>query len=230
MAKKNETMQPKNGLTRRKFLLGAAGVSVVAVGGGGYWATRSPEINFIETRYAPPNAEAPRVLVAYASQYGSTGGVADAIAQSCFEQGAAADVQRVGSVSSVSDYDAVIIGAPVISDEWMLDARDFVKKHRAELAGCPVAYFLTCMTLALSTDEEERTDQVKYLESIQRDFPEVTPMELGLFAGALDYGKMSLAMNVLYRVFSEDDTDGDYRDFPAIRAWASALYPSLIGA
>jgi menaquinone-dependent protoporphyrinogen oxidase len=230
MAKKNETTQPNKGLTRRKFLLGAASVSVVAVGGGSYWATRSPEISFIETSYAQPIAEAPRVLVAYASQYGSTGGVADAIAQSCFEQGAAAEVRRGGNVSSVSDYDAVIVGAPVISDEWMPDARDFVKKHRAELSGRPVAYFLTCMTLALSTDEDERADQVKYLERIQQDFPEVTPIELGLFAGALDYGKMSPAMNVLYRVFSEDDTDGDDRDLPAIRAWASTLYPRLIGA
>ena len=220
----------KKGLTRRKFLIGTAGVSVVACAGLGYWGTRAPEINFIETSYASTDTESSRILIAYASQYGSTGGVADAMAQALHEQGAAVDVRRVGNVQNVTAYDAVLVGAPVISEEWMPDARDFVKQNRDALAAIPTAYFLTCMTLALSPNEDDHNKIAEYLQKIECDFPETAPVELGLFAGAVDYGKMSPAMSVLYRVFSEDDTEGDYRDFDAIRAWAAALYPHLINA
>ncbi len=224
----NQKKTTNKGLTRRQFLIGAAGASVVACTGVGYWGTHGPEINFIETSYGIPSATTPHILIAYASQYGSTGGVADAVAQALHEQGAAVDVRRVDDVRNITSYDAVLVGAPVISDEWMPEARDFVRKQRGVLAAVPTAYFLTCMTLALSNDEDDRRDIARHLEKIENDFPETAPVELGLFAGALDYNKMSPAMNVLYRLFSEDDTSGDYRDFDAIRAWATSFYPRLI--
>lgn len=221
-------MSESKRITRRQFLIGATGVSVVVIGGTGYWATRQPEITFIEKTYGDHNTSEHSILVAYASQYGTTSGVADAIGQAFFEQGAAVDVRRVENVSNVEQYDAVVIGAPIQTEEWKTEARDFVKKHRDMLSTVPVAYFLTCMTLALSTDDEERADMVKPLEKIDKDFPEIGPIEFGLFAGAVDYSDMSFAMQAAYRLFSEDDTSGDFRDFPAIRAWATTLYPQLM--
>lgn len=223
-------MPEKKAISRRQFLIGAAGVSVVACGGLGYWGIHKPTIHFVEKSYAGHEANSPKILVAYASQYGSTSGVADAVAQAFNEQGAAVDVRLVHNARNVASYDATVIGAPVIKEEWMPEAHDFVKSQRSALKTMPTAYFLTCMTLAISKDEDERADMVKHLEQMVKDVPEVAPVELGLFAGALDYGKMSQAMNILYRVFSEDDTSGDFRDFVAIRAWATDLYPRLIDA
>lgn len=215
-------------MSRRQFLIGAAGVSVVSLGGLGYWATRQPPLEFIERSYGDP-AGGPRVLVAYASQYGSTGGVADAIGRALGQAGVAADVRRIERVTDLTPYRAAIIGAPIISDKWMPAATSFVEQRRAALAAIPTAYFLTCMTLALSHDESERAAQVQVLEAVQTQVPEVQPVELGLFAGALDYRKMTPAMQQLYKFFSADDTDGDYRDFTAIGAWAEALRPQLLG-
>lgn len=215
-------------MSRRRFLIGAAGVSVVALGGLGFWAAQQPPLEFVERQYGDP-APGAAVLVAYASQYGSTGGVADTIAQALYRNGVAADVRRIDNVADLTPYRAAIIGAPIISDEWMPTATSFVERNRVALAAIPTAFFLTCMTLALSHDEAQRAAQVEVLRAVQTRIPEVQPVELGLFAGALDYSKMSPAMQGLYRLFSENDTDGDYRDFGAIGAWAEALRPRLLG-
>jgi menaquinone-dependent protoporphyrinogen oxidase len=215
-------------ISRRQFLIGAAGVSVVSLGGFGYWATRQPPLEFIERTYGSP-ASGKTVLVAYASQYGSTGGVADAIGQALAQAGVAADVRRISSVTDLTPYQAAIIGAPIISNKWMPAATSFVEQHRAALAAIPTAYFLTCMTLALSRDEADRAAQAQVLEAVQAQVPEVQPVELGLFAGALDYSKMTPAMQQLYKYFSADDTDGDYRDLAAVGAWSAALRPRLLG-
>jgi menaquinone-dependent protoporphyrinogen oxidase len=214
-------------ITRRKFLIGATGVSMVACGGLGYWSMQAPAVQFIETRYPGATANSSRILVAYTSRCGSTGGVADAIAQSFHEQGAAVDVKRTRNASDVAGYDAVVVGAPIYMGEWMRDAKDFITDHRAELANIPTAYFLTCMTLSKPTSEKEQNDLVKQLEKVKDDIPEVSPVELGFFAGALDYDKLSPAMQALYRMGGDSDA-GDFRDFPAIRDWAAQLYPVLV--
>lgn len=215
-------------LSRRQFLFGAAGVSVIAIGGAGYWATRQPALSFIETSYEGSTNQ--RVLVAYGSEYGSTSGVADAVGQALHEAGASVDVRRIGSAGiDTSRYDAAVIGAPVISNEWMPIATDFVTTHRQLLAQIPMAVFLTGMELALTKDSEaSHKTMTALLQSTIEKTPEIQPVAYGLFAGAVDYSKMTPAMQVLYQVFSEDDTSGDYRDFPAIRAWGRAITPYLL--
>ncbi len=39
---------------------------------------------------------------------------------------------------------------------------------------------------------------------------------------------MSQANQALYRIFATESSDGDYRDFAAIGAWAKALRPRLV--
>ena len=87
------------------------------------------------------------------------------------------------------------------------------------------------MTLARHPSEDERNKVVEQLEKVKEAVPEVSPVELGFFAGALNYEKLPPAMQVLYKVGSGGDaTPGDFRDFPAIRVWATQLYPALITA
>lgn len=214
-------------ISRRQFLIGATTVSVVALGGAGVYGFRQPPLEFVEESMGGEANTQGKILVAYASQYGSTGGVAHAIGQAFYASGVAVDVRRVENVGDLSPYRAAVIGAPVISNEWMASATSFVETHREHLAQIPVGYFLTCMMLALSKDPLERGSVVSVLKAVQDKVPEVQPVDLGLFAGAVDYGKMSPVNQALYRYFSEDDTDGDYRDWGAIREWATALRPRL---
>ncbi len=52
----------------------------------------------------------------------------------------------MGEVTSIEDYDAIVVGAPMILG-WMRSAKRFVHKHQDELVKKPVAYFLTAMSL-----------------------------------------------------------------------------------
>ena len=223
-------MNKKQTMTRRQFLIGAAGATVVTGGGLAYLATRQPAIEFA-TASCEAGSNGNKVLVAYASQYGSTSEVAAAIGQVFCEQGTAVTVESIANIHDLSPYTAVILGCPIQSEAWKPEAVEFVEVNQAALSQIPVAYFLTCMTLGLAGDTPEVRQRVAgYLDPVREQITAVQPVDIGLFAGALDYSKMSYAMQGLYRAFAEDDTDGDYRDWVAIRSWAVGVQPKLLAA
>jgi menaquinone-dependent protoporphyrinogen oxidase len=55
-----------------------------------------------------------RILVAYATNVGSTTEVAETIAKTLGQSGAQIDVRRIKEVADVKHYDAVIVGAPMM--------------------------------------------------------------------------------------------------------------------
>lgn len=62
----------------------------------------------------------------------------------------------------------------------------------------PVAYFLTC--LALSKDNEESRKVAKsYIEPALKAAPVVRPVDMGYFAGVLDYDKLSLMYRLVMK-------------------------------
>jgi menaquinone-dependent protoporphyrinogen oxidase len=222
-------MNSNKTISRREFLIGSAAVGVFACGGLGYWAMQAPAIQFTEAHYPGTTTNNSKILIAYATRCGSTGGVADAIAQVFHDQGAEVEVKLTHDVQDVAGYNAVVIGAPIYMSKWMPEAKDFITKYRTELAQVRTAYFLTCLTLTKHPSEDERNRVVEQLEKMKEAVPEVSPVNLGYFAGALDYNKLAPAMQVLYKAGSGGGADaGDFRDFPAIRTWATQLYPALI--
>lgn len=217
-------------MNRRQLLLGAAGIGVVSLAGGGYFAVRSPQLEFIESVYEAASEES-KILVAYSSTYGSTGGIADAIAQGLKTEQTRVDVIRLteeATIDNLDEYTAFVIGSPVISSAWMPEAVSFLDENQAVLQKRPVAFFLACMELALSPDPNAEDNLNPVFDDVLAQVPSVTPVSFGLFAGALDYGKMSPANRLLYRYFAEDTTDGDYRDWDAVGSWATDLRPSFL--
>ncbi|MFZ5909559.1 MAG: flavodoxin domain-containing protein [Chloroflexota bacterium] len=209
---------------RRDFLiLGAA-----TLGGAAWAALRQPAIEMDEYVCGLAANSQGKILVTYTSRYGSTVGVASVIAETLCKTGMAADARHITSVTDLSAYSAAIIGSPVNSDEWMPEAVEFVQANRSRLSQMPVAYFLTCMTLGLTDQPEAREKIAGVLQAVETQIPEVKPLEKGLFAGALDYNKMSVAMQMIYRAFAEDGTSGDFRNWDAIRAWAEATGYKLL--
>ena len=134
---------------------------------------------------------AKRVLVAYASKYGSTGGVADAIGKELCSKDVAADVALIKNAHNIGSYQGVIIGSAIYMGKWMSEAADFVKENRDTLCKVPVAYFLVCMTLSEPT-EKKRAEALSYMDPILKAVPEIKPVGMGTFAGAMDYSRPSL--------------------------------------
>ena len=170
-----------------------------------------------------------KILVTYASRLGSTAGVAQAIGKTLTEGGVLVDVLPMRDVNDLSPYQAVVAGSAINGGEWLPEAIQFVQAHRAELAQKPFAAFLVCMTLAMANGKY-REHVATWLEPVRAL---VKPVSEGLFAGVLDVGKIpSLSERIKFRVSVALGVwqEGDHRDWNAIRAWATSLRPSLIGA
>jgi menaquinone-dependent protoporphyrinogen oxidase len=158
-----------------------------------------------------------KVLVTYASKSGSTGGVADAIGKELCSKDVTSDVALINNAGNVGSYQGVVIGSAIYMGKWMSEAVDFVKKNRDTLRQMPVAYFLVCMTLSKPT-EENRAKVLSYMDPILKAVPEIKPVGIGTFAGALDYNNLSWLNKKILK--SKGTPEGDFRDWNAIRAWA----------
>jgi menaquinone-dependent protoporphyrinogen oxidase len=168
-----------------------------------------------------------KILVTYATCTGSTVGVAEAIGKTMSETGALVDVLPMREVHDLSAYRAVVAGSAIQDKRWLPEALQFVQTHRTELTSKPFAAFLVCMTLAMRNGESYRPFVADFMAPVRAL---VKPVSEGLFAGALDISKvptlrdrLMFRMSVLFGVWSE----GDQRDWSAIRSWAESLPPKL---
>jgi menaquinone-dependent protoporphyrinogen oxidase len=168
-----------------------------------------------------------KVLVTYASRFGSTEGVAKRIAATLSENGMNVNVLPMRDANDLSAYDAVVAGSAVNSGAWLPEAIQWMRDHQAELKRKPFAAFLVCMTLTMKNGEQYRSHVSSWLEPVR---VLVKPISEGLFAGGLDIRKipsfgdrMKFRLSVLFGVWKE----GDHRDWDAIQKWAGELKPLL---
>ncbi|MCL4248880.1 MAG: flavodoxin domain-containing protein [Anaerolineae bacterium] len=166
------------------------------------------------------------ILVTYATRTGSTKGVAEAIGKTLSESGTLVDVLPMQDVKDIAPYDAVVVGSAIRAAAWLPEAMEFVRTHRAALARRPVAIFAVCMTLAMKKGDY-RNQVSQWLAPVRAL---VNPVSEGLFAGILDISqvptfsdRLKFRMSVMAGVWSE----GDHRDWEAIRAWAAELPAKL---
>jgi len=196
-----------------------------------------------------------RVLVAYGTKSGSTAEVAEAIGRALADAGVSVDVRSAREVRSTAGYDAVVLGGPRVTEVWHPDCSDFLARLHAELAGKPVAYFITSITLTRSAEgrvgsipifqdpaharppqregklgfKEKRSTPAAYLEPVLKEAPDVVPVQVAFLAGKLDFAKL----NVLHRMFFKvvfRMGPCDLRNWEFIRSWARGLAEALVRA
>ena len=188
--------------------------------------TQQPPVEFHESRYEKDRKMKNRLLIAYGSRCGSTGGVAEAIGQVLSMAGAAVDVRLVKDVNDLRPYQGVIVGSAIRMGKWLPEAVEFVKTQQDTLSRVPVAYFAVCLTMKEDTVENRRK-ALGFLDPVHKQFPQVKPVDIGLFAGAVDYRKLSLAYSLILKV--KGAPEGDFRNWEAIRTWAAGVRPALDG-
>jgi len=122
------------------------------------------------------------ILIAYATRFGATMQVADAIAQAVREEGKAVDLLPMKEVSSLDSYQAVFLGSAVNYATWLPEAVEFVKTLQEALNQIPVALFTVHITNVGGDEKSQRnrhafTDEVRAL---------VSPVDEAFFAGKFD--------------------------------------------
>jgi menaquinone-dependent protoporphyrinogen oxidase len=191
------------------------------------------------------------ILIAYATNAGSTVEIADAIAEELRRAGREAVVCRVEEVTSLDPYGAAVIGGPMILG-WHRGAAGFVKKHRDALSRMPVAYFAAAMRLtkdnatrreppALWLDPElaaapkhpgrlfiaERfTSFSHYIDPMLRAAPAVKTVSVAIFGGKLELFRLKW-FQMLFVMAIVRAKPGDYRNWEFIKEWGKYLGSAL---
>jgi len=162
------------------------------------------------------------VLVAYATKYGSTQEVAEAVATALRERGVDTEVRPAHEVKDLDGFAAVVLGAPLYYFRWHKDARKFLDSHRKALAGLPVAIF----ALGPTDDEPEGfADAQSRLDKALAERDWLSPVSVKVFGGKLDPAGLRFPDS---NPVMKNMGASDIRDWNAIGEWTRSL-PEAMG-
>jgi menaquinone-dependent protoporphyrinogen oxidase len=170
------------------------------------------------------------VLVGYATDHGSTGGVADRIANRLRQRGIDARARAVADVLEVPGYEAVVLGSAIHGGKWLPEARQFADRNAAPLRERPVWLF----SVSTVGDQESMFPPwvAKRLRALRKETPEMTqmrrllhPREHRNFAGVVTRSHWSATGRAFF--LATGGRYGDHRDWPAIDAWADLIASQL---
>jgi menaquinone-dependent protoporphyrinogen oxidase len=153
------------------------------------------------------------ILLAYATRYGSTQEVAEAITAALREAGIEVEIQPMQEVKQLDTYDAVVLGAAIYGARWHPDAHQFLSQYRESLVERSVAIFaLGPLSTSAAAMKRSRRQLDKELEK----YPWLKPVAVEMFVGKLDPAKLSFFERL-------GTSASDHRDWEAIRTWAKVL-------
>lgn len=163
------------------------------------------------------------ILIAYASRYGSTHEIADAVARVLRERGRAVDVRPASEVARLEGYRAVVLGSALYSGSWLEDAREFLESFQEELRGMPVWLFSSGPTTP--GDPVEELGGWTFPDDIRDLIAAVRPLDVALFAGKIDPDRLNLQDWLINR--SMRGMSGDFRNWSRVEAWATHIADRL---
>jgi len=174
-----------------------------------------------------------RVMVAYASKYGATEGIARRLGSVLEEQGYDVDVMTCADAGVASGYDAYVVGSATYEFNWRKDARKFVERNETELATHPVWLFSSG---PLGTEQVDK-DGKDVLEGARpKQFAEFAdtlhPRGMQVFRGAYDPDKIRGGDRIIAWMPGIRDIlpAGDFREWDAIDAWGTSIADALQSA
>jgi menaquinone-dependent protoporphyrinogen oxidase len=159
----------------------------------------------------------PRILVTYASRFGSTRGVAGAIAEEISAAGFDVVVLYANPELDLSRYDGVVIGSPSYGQNWLPRASMFVVGNAVHLSSLPVAMFTTGM-LGVKSPKSALREHNEIISTLRELAPGVSPVSTALFHGLFEHKNLPLCLRIVDRLVGTPQ--GDHRNWEAIRSWA----------
>lgn len=168
-----------------------------------------------------------QILVAYATRYGSTREVAEAIAATLREAGLEVVVQPAQKAGAINGHRALVLDAPLYFGSWHKEALRLLAGNRDALRGLPVALFALG---PLRDDPKERQEGHAQLRKALGGFPRLEPLSTEVFCGRYEPAKLRFGDRIIASLPASPLHGlpaSDARDWTAIRAWARELAGSL---
>jgi menaquinone-dependent protoporphyrinogen oxidase len=159
-----------------------------------------------------------KVLVTAASRHGTTAEIARAIGLVLSRRGIETEVLPPDEVQSVEVYDAVLIGSSVYAGHWLAPAKKLVEREASELIKRPVWLFSSGPLGEPAKPVEEPVD-VAAVRARTR------ALDHRVFAGKADPQELGFVERSILRLVRAPR--GDFRDWPAIEAWATEIVRRL---
>lgn len=166
-----------------------------------------------------------RVLVAYASKYGSTREIAEKIHSTLVETGLQADLMEARVVNDLTPYDAVVLGSAAYYWRWLPQAARLLKRNVKILKQKPTWLFSSG-----PTDTGPVEAQMKgwtFPENLKRAYAAIQPHEHIIFHGVIVPERLKGMMRRIMEKAAEETPFQDYRDWEDIADWARRIAASL---
>lgn len=193
-----------------------------------------------------------RALVAYGTNAGSTAAVATIIGEELGAGGMPVDVRGIRDIHDIGQYGAVVVGGPMIFGAWHADAVGFVVRRQTELRRKPIAFFVTALHLTRTSDThvgsaavyydpalatpprrsgrlsftERHATPDRYLAPVLKKARLVDPVSVAFLGGKMDYAALTPGKRLFARFVIRKE--GDFRNWPAVRAWGADMRRLLL--
>jgi menaquinone-dependent protoporphyrinogen oxidase len=172
-----------------------------------------------------------RILIGYASTYGQTRKISDALATELRRAGH--EVELADAMAAmpppVEDYDVVVLGSRVQFGVHAQPILDYIAENRTELTEIPSYLF----SVSMSAAGDPAADPQGYLEKL---FAQThwRPRAAIAFAGALHYRRYGFFLRMVMKLISRraghaTDTriDHEYTDWLAVKRFAADIARDL---
>jgi menaquinone-dependent protoporphyrinogen oxidase len=160
-----------------------------------------------------------RMLVGYASRFGSTRDVALRIADTIRARGNDVDVRSIDEIFDLDHYDAVVFGSGVYDGSWTTEATDFMRRHADVLSRKPLWLF------SVGTFGDRHPLVGKLMKKEPREISEfeqrLHPRDYRVFAGVIDLDRWPAWGRLLFKALG--GRAGDNRQWPDIDSWAEEI-------
>ena len=165
-----------------------------------------------------------KILVTYASKYGATKEIAEKIGGVLRHADLQVDVLPMNSVRDLNAYKAVILGSAVYVGKWHKEAVTFLQVNEEILAARPVWLFSSGPTG--EGDPVELVEGLRLPETLQPVVDRIHPRDIAVFHGYINSDKINFIEKWAIKSLVKKPF-GDFRDWNAITAWATAIAKSL---
>ncbi len=164
-----------------------------------------------------------KVLVTYATKYGSTKDVAEKIGETMRGKGDDVDILSVSDAGAIYGYDKIVFGAALYAGNISGPAKKFLTRNQAALSAKPVSFFVLG---PINRDAKDMTGAEEQMAKVLAKFAWFKPAASKVFVGKFDASMLKWPLSLLTKAKGTPlygETARDERDWDDIQTWAESV-------